>query len=64
MSKQRKWAVFNPSLLVQSDFTFFFSLGFSGLVRFVEWPLHLKTRSTSFDSIEITAQNLMVRNRR
>ena len=38
----------------------FFCLGFSGLIR---WPLHLKTHSASFDSIEITAQNLMVRNR-
>ena len=32
MSKQRRWAVFNPSLLVQSDLTFFLSR-FSGTVR-------------------------------
>ena len=53
------WAVFNPCLLVQSDF----SSRFSGLVWYgsLQWPIHLKTRSTSFDSIEIAAQNLMVR---
>ena len=38
----------------------FFCLGFLVWYGSLQWPIHLKTRSTSFDSIEITAQNLMV----
>ena len=39
----------------------FFFLGFLVWYGSFQWPIHSNTRSTSFDSIEIAAQNLMVR---